>query len=234
MGPEATLVLFEEILKNTPAQKDQDHLRVIIDCNPKIPDRTLNHELKEESPISEMVKSAQILENAGVDFILIPCVSAHVYLVQLQKEIGIPVISILDVLIEEIVLNFQHLETIGLIATDTTIKSQMLNERLSECGINTLVPEQNEQKRVMKAIFGVKSSVSSNISQNASSTFEDNNRSFLDVAESLIQRNAQGIIAGCTEIPIFLKAEAISVPLINPLELLAKKAIKLAKFSKWL
>ncbi len=90
MGPAATLALYERIIALTPAQCDQDHLRVIIDSNPKIPDRTAAILGNGESPLPAMAESAKTLERAGADFIVIPCNTAHYWLDELQKEVAIP------------------------------------------------------------------------------------------------------------------------------------------------
>src|SRR3990170_1742628 len=75
MGPEATLTCFARIIQNTLAEKDQDHLRVIIDSNAKVPDRTEAILGKGPSPVPVLVQSAAGLAQAGADFIIIPCVS---------------------------------------------------------------------------------------------------------------------------------------------------------------
>ena len=77
MGPEATLHLFNLIIKNTPASKDQDHIPVIIYNNPLIPDRTMHIVYNEESPLALLIEGAQHLERAGADMILIACNTAH-------------------------------------------------------------------------------------------------------------------------------------------------------------
>jgi len=68
MGPLATVHLFERIVLRTKAEKDQDHIRILIDNNTKIPDRTLAILGNEESPVNELVNSAKMLENSGADF----------------------------------------------------------------------------------------------------------------------------------------------------------------------
>ena len=76
MGPEATLDCFAKIIKNTPAKKDQEHLRVIIDSNPKIPDRPAAIIGKGESPVPALIHGCRCLQLAGADFIIFPCVTA--------------------------------------------------------------------------------------------------------------------------------------------------------------
>jgi aspartate racemase len=69
MGPEATLLIFAKILEHTPASKDQEHLRVIIDNNPKIPERLPAILGVGENPVPMMVESGRSLIRAGADFI---------------------------------------------------------------------------------------------------------------------------------------------------------------------
>ncbi|MGB4554610.1 MAG: amino acid racemase, partial [bacterium] len=77
MGPEATADLFLKIIRATPAEKDQDHLRVIIDNNPQIPDRTAAIFSQGDDPLPLLVETAKNLARAGADFIVIPCNTAH-------------------------------------------------------------------------------------------------------------------------------------------------------------
>ena len=86
MGPEATVDLFSKILKATPIRTEQDHLRIVIDNNPKIPDRTqaiLSG--RTEEVIALLQETARNLERAGVDFIVMPCNTAHTFFSRLRK-----------------------------------------------------------------------------------------------------------------------------------------------------
>ena len=85
MGPEATVEIFERIVNGTPAKTDQDHLRMIIDNNPGIPDRTAAILKKGPDPLPALIRSAQVLQQAGADFLVIPCNTAHYWLPKLRK-----------------------------------------------------------------------------------------------------------------------------------------------------
>ncbi|HDH63258.1 MAG TPA: amino acid racemase, partial [Firmicutes bacterium] len=85
MGPEATLDLFYKIIKNTPAKKDQEHIHLIIDNYPQIPDRTQFILGKGENPLPYLLRSANLLENAGVDAICMPCNTAHFFVDDIRK-----------------------------------------------------------------------------------------------------------------------------------------------------
>src|SRR5689334_5237573 len=86
MGPQATIDLYQKIVDSTPANVDQDHIHVVIDSNPQIPDRTGYLLGKNENPIAAMLEGLKTLEKANVDFVLIPCNTAHVFVPYLQEQ----------------------------------------------------------------------------------------------------------------------------------------------------
>src|SRR5690554_5446049 len=93
MGPEATCEIFRKIIKFTQVKTDAEHIRVVIDSNTKIPDRTKAIFGKGISPVKEMVATAKNLQGAGADFIIIPCMTAHFFIDEVQKAIDIPIIN---------------------------------------------------------------------------------------------------------------------------------------------
>ena len=90
MGPEATIDLVQKIVDHTPAKKDQDHIHIIVDNNPKIPDRTSAIFNGGEDPTTYLINSANLLTRAGVDFIIIACNTAHYFLPKIKEEMDMP------------------------------------------------------------------------------------------------------------------------------------------------
>jgi len=107
MGPEATLYFYIELIVQTAARTDREHLRVIIDSNPKVPDRIEAILHGGESPVPALAAGAAALEHAGADFIVIPCISAHFFLENLRERTNLPVFSIFDIVAEHIAENHQ-------------------------------------------------------------------------------------------------------------------------------
>jgi len=221
MGPEATLDCFAKIIKNTPATKDQDHLRVVIDSNPKVPDRTAAILGKGDSVVPVLVQGSLNLEQAGADFIIIPCVSAHFFLDELWSQIGLPILSIFDSVAETIKQDHPEIKTVGLMGTSGTIQGGLFQKRLATGGIKTLVCDDHYQAQVMAAIYDIKKGQPDR-SQSAITS------DLISAAESLITQGAEGIIAGCTEIPLALKQEHLSVTYFDSILLLARAAIRLS------
>jgi aspartate racemase len=223
MGPEATIDLFTKILKGTKAKKDQDHLRILIDNNPKIPDRTLALQKKGPSPLPRLVQSARILEKAGADFIVIPCVTVHYYHESLQKKIKIPILHIVEETVKYIGKNLKGTTKIGLIATEGTIHTGLFQKAFPHGAIELLLPHPEVQRKwVTEAIYGKKGI-------KAMGPSDDSKRLLLKASQSLIRQGAQAIIAGCTEVPLVLKEGDLPIPVIDPISILAGTAVRKAR-----
>jgi len=223
MGPDATLNLFQKIIKNTKAMRDQDHLRVLIDNNPKIPDRTPAILGSGENPLPMMIETSKNLERAGADFIVIPCVSAHYFIRELREGVTIPVISIIDEVAGEIESRLPDIKQMGLIATTGTIRAGLFQNRLMEIGVEVLVPTTEDQEDlVMSAIYGESGIKAGFISG-------ENKGKILKASNALIKKGAQGIIGGCTEVPLVFQESDIEAPFLDSLNILALSAIRIAK-----
>jgi aspartate racemase len=218
MGPEATLDLFGKIIANTPAVTDQDHLRVVIDSNPQVPDRTAAILLGGESPVPLMAAGAEALQRAGADYVVIPCVSAHFFLEELRRRVSLPVISMFDVTAEHIRREHPHIKVVGLLGTTGTVAGGHFQARLAQDRIETVTPGPDDQGRVMAAIYDIKG-------LRAARSRAEIANDLRAVAGRLAAAGAQGIVLGCTEIPLVLKAGDLDVPVFDTLTLLARAAI---------
>ena len=221
MGPEATLAFYGRLIENTPARKDQDHVRVIIDSNPKVPDRTAALIWGGESPVPLMTSGIEALERAGADFAVIPCVSAHAFLDELRRQVRIPLLSILDAAAEQVRQEHPGLRRVGLLATTGTVTAGLFQRRLAESGLDVIVPEAQDQARLMTAIYGIK----------ASGARSDRARVAAEVravAEHVVALGAEVSVLGCTELPLVLGPAVVNVPVIDSLLSLARAALRLA------
>jgi aspartate racemase len=221
MGPEATLDLFSKIVANTPAAKDQDHLRVVIDSNPMVPDRTAAILKGGESPVPAMKAGIAALKRAGADFVVIPCVSAHFFLDELQREAELPILSMFDVTAEHIRRHHPNIQRVGMLATSGTLQGGRFRETLERVGIETLAPAEPDQERVMAAIYEIKGAPGGRGRDVIGAEIRK-------ISGRMLQRGAQGVVAGCTEIPLILKPGDIDVPVFDTLLLLARAAIATA------
>jgi aspartate racemase len=216
MGPDATIELFTQIVRRTRAKKDQEHLRVLIDNNPKVPDRTAAVLSGGASCLPELTRSARALKRAGADFIVIPCVTAHYFHDALQKRTSLPVLHVIEETVKRIRKRHPGVRRIGLLASTGTIAAGLFQKALAGTKVELLVPSENTQKDVvMKAIYAVKA---------AGATAEAGSLA-RQAGDELVRRGAQVVIAGCTEIPLVLKDGDLPVPVVDPIAILAEVAI---------
>lgn len=217
MGPAATLSFYGKLIANTPAGSDQDHLRVVIDSNPKVPDRSEAIMRRGESSVPAMVRGVHALARAGADFVVIPCVSAHFFVEELRRLSPLRVVSMLDVIARGIRERDSGIRSVGLLATTGTIEGRFLQRRLLRSGIATIVPCEADQRRVMSAIYSIKANPDGRARIR---------RVLRRVAEALVKAGAQAIVLGCTELPLVLRPGDLRVPVFDTVRLLARAAIE--------
>ncbi|WHY77276.1 amino acid racemase [Neobacillus sp. WH10] len=214
MGPLATVDLMNKIISFTPAKKDQDHIHIIVDNYSQIPDRTTAILGIGTDPAPYIIQSAQRLEKAGADFLVIACNTAHFYFKSIIESVSIPILHM--PLETARFLHVNDMRSVGLLATDGTINTKLYQNICQSYDINVIEPDMQMQKVVMEGIYAIKGS-----------DIEKGRLYLSRVADKLIERGAEAIIAGCTEIPLVLKSSQ-DICIIDPTEILAKSAIKLA------
>ncbi len=221
MGPDATVDFYSRIIRNTNASTDQEHIPVLIFSNPKIPDRTTCIETGNSDTISQYLsESAKILETGGADFISIPCNTVHYYFENIKNSVEIPVMHIIDETVNFILKEYPQTDKINLIGTNGTMKTGLYQERFNKVGIETFIPEENIQNNyVMKAIYGIKSG----------GDLKKARELLISAAKILSEQSgSELVVLGCTEIPLVFNGPVNGLKIVNPTEVLAKKAVELA------
>lgn len=212
MGPAATADFYTKLVSMTPGHSDQDHLRTVIWSDPTVPDRTEALLGRGADPTPWLLHGSRILREAGATVIAIPCNTAHAFLPGIADQVGIPIVHMIGEVGQHLTTLRPHIRTVGLLATTGTIQAGLYQEWLAQAGIELLLSDPTSQENdVMPAIRAVKSGELGSVSADR----------LARAARQLIDRGAQAVIAGCTEIPLGLSAEAIPVPLIDPATVLA-------------
>ena len=216
MGPLATADLFQKIVLLTKADTDREHIRVYIDSNANIPDRTAAILSGGEDPVPEMASALRHLEACGADCIIMPCNTAHYFLPRLQAMTKIPFLSILTAAAEACKAQFPG-KTVGILATRGTLAANLYQEALAQAGVPYLVPDAPAQDALMRVIYdGVKAG-----------TGPDSYRAdFLTVLEQMSVGGAEVFLLGCTELPLAAEALNIALPTVDPTAELAKASIR--------
>ena len=218
LGPEATLDFFGKLLKATNAQTDQEHLHVVINNNPKVPDRHASIAGTGISCVPALVESARTLERAGADFLAMVCNTAHAYETEVREATSLPFLSIIDVSVEACLEHSPKPQRIGLLAADGCLETELYQKQLAAHGVECLLPSPANQRQLMDLIFKVK----------ANKVDDGVKNGMKRLAETLIEEGADIILAACTEVPLVLKTGDIAKPLLSSTDALVTATIAYA------
>lgn len=217
MGPAATVELFSRIVTNTNAKSDDEHAKIVIINDPTIPDRTRYILGKGENPIPKLKQNLVKLANAGADVAVIPCMTAHTFISELEYDSPIPIINAIKLVEDCLSSEKLNIKNVGLLATSGSIKARVFQNQLTK---KIIVPNHENQKLLMDIIYG-KDGIKAGF---INSEIIDRINNIID---DLKKDGAQAIIAGCTEIGLVMNNDNAKVPIIDPISLLAEEAIKI-------
>ncbi|CAA9550324.1 MAG: Aspartate racemase [uncultured Thermomicrobiales bacterium] len=219
MGPLATADLYRKLILATPARRDQDHLHVIIDADPTIPDRTAALRGEGPDPTPALLAAARRLEGAGADFLAIVCNTAHAFLPALRPQLAIPILDMIAETAGQIADSFPGMRRVGILATRGTIETGLYERALRERGLEALIPAPEQQRLVDAGIGAVKEGITGPAAGGW----------LAEASRALVASGAEVLVAGCTEIPLVLDAGMVPVPLIDPTHTLAEAAVREAR-----
>ena len=157
------------------------------------------------------------LAGSGADFVILCANTLHQFVERLERETDIPIIHIAEATADEIMK--KKMSKVGLLGTKQTMEMDFYKSRLKEKEIETLVPEVTDRDFIEKTISD----------ELLKGVFSDESRyRFVEICRKLRSRGAEGIVLGCTEIPLLLKQEDIDIPVINTLTVHAMAAVDFA------
>lgn len=220
MGPEATSDLFRNIVLFTDAKEDPDHIQIFINNNPQIPDRTAYILKKGPSPVPALIESARQLESWGVDFIIIPCNTAHYFYDEIISVVSIPVLNMIDEAARWAKVNLPAINRFGLLSTLGTYHTGLYEKYFEKQGLKIIVPEKDCQYMTMEAVYGEKG-LKAGYRKIPFTLLEK-------VVNHLLIKGVDAIIGGCTEISLIVAELKLKIPVLNPVIVLAKRSIEFA------
>ncbi|MCP4689173.1 MAG: aspartate/glutamate racemase family protein [Desulfobacterales bacterium] len=220
MGPEAAVDLMRRVIEATPALDDVDHVRMIVDNNPKIPSRIKAIiEGGGEDPAPHIVEMARKLAAWGADFLAIPCNTAHYYYDDVRSAVDIPVLNMIQLTADAIVTENPSLQTAGVLASTAVSITGLYQKCFEKKGVSVMYPSREMQDRLMTAIRTIKTSIYG----------EDEKKILRSAARELKEREAGALIVGCTELSIIFNAVDVDAPLYDSAQILAENIVRFAK-----
>jgi aspartate racemase len=207
MGPAATVEFLARLQAYTPAEKDQDHIRVIADINPKAPDRNTPG----SNAGAVLAEMAGALQGCGAQVLAMPCNTAHAHADVIQRASGLPLVDMIDLGAEAAARNGAM--RAGVLGTKGALKLYREYLAARAMGLVALSPER--QEAFMVTLYRIKSG----------DLGDDVTREMAGHAEALRKEGAEVLIAGCTEVPLVLDNSDVKLELIDPGDLLARRCV---------
>ena len=214
----SSVYFYEMLTSHTHAERDQDHLNILISSRADTPDRTefiLGR--SEDNPLDVMRSEVEKLIGAGADVIAIPCNTAHYFYEGLSEVSSVPVINIIKQ--TAIFCKRMGICRVGILATEGTVASGAYGSVFEMAQIECVYPTQEEQRKISDIIYGqVKKGLSPDM------------EGFMEVADKLMSRGCDKLILGCTELSLLKRSDKLSDGLfVDSLEVLAYSAIKMCQ-----
>jgi len=225
VGPAATVDFLQKVVRNTPAARDQEHIKVIVEQNPQIPDRTDYLTGFGVDPTLALYATCKKLEDGGADLIAIPCNTAHAFIAPIESRLRVPIVNMMNVTADYLRTAFPTVDRIGLLATDGTIASGVYRTALEARGMTQVLPPLAMQARVTNAIYGARG-------VKAGFTSGECADDIIAAVESLLLQQVEVILLACTELPLLFPDAATvtrkgrTAHLVDPTDVLARCCVE--------
>ncbi|MDP7477501.1 MAG: amino acid racemase [Candidatus Peribacteraceae bacterium] len=210
MGPSASLDFYRMLIEQSDGQTNEGYPHILL-SNLPVPD-FIEDRSREEEAVQMVEDEARKLEQAGADFLVITCNTMHLHLDRFQNVVSIPFISMIDAVVD--CVRGDGFDCVGLLGSPTTICSGLYQEPLKHLGIKVIIPNEGDQSFITHTIF--------RIIAGKADTHDSLKISM--IIDRLRCAGGQGVILGCTELPLLVSEMDLSVPLFKSSEILAKRA----------
>lgn len=219
MGPKATAVFVEKVIESTAANKDQDHIDMVILNHATIPDRTSAIvESKYDDFLACIQKDIKLLEIAGVANIAIPCNTAHYFYDKMIEMTDINIINMVEETIQRIYNQFGENSKVGILATQGTLSSGIYEKACNKYNLQLYVPNEIVRERTMKIIYD---NIKSNLNVDAREIEEIIN-------DLLINEKCKCVIIACTELSCIKLRDEVAKNCVDAMGVLVEKSIALS------
>ncbi len=219
MGPAASVDLYAKVVALAGARRDQDHVRLILDGDPLVPDRQAAVSGTGESAGPAIVAKALRLEAAGAEVLAMACHAAHAYQRDVEEATRLPFVSLIEVAVAAAAHAAPEARVAGLLATPATLRARLYDEVAARAGLRLATPDDLEdgRRRLMDLVWRVK----------AGDDGAEVRSGMAELARELVERGAGVIIAACTEVPLVVGPADVAVPLVDATAALAERLVAL-------
>ncbi len=215
LGPETTSEFYMSIIKRN-SERSNSHPRILVHNVPmpfSLEEDIVKNSRNEHKLLPLLLEGLNILQDK-VDFIVIPCNTAHIFIDDVRVQSKIPVLSIIEEVVDRI--KSKKIGRVGILATSKTIESKLFDSKLVSNNIGCITPDANDQRRVSEIIHLLLKGVKS----------KELKSGLMGIVDKLKDDGAEAIILGCTDLQLLLKQEESPIELIDTLDVLADSVVK--------
>ena len=218
LSPESTVTYYQRIVRRyQEILGDHSYPEIIIYSVSFQKFINWMAEEKWDKITEELTNAIRVPTSAGADFAVIATNTMHAVFDKVQEKSPIPLISIIEATAEAI--KKEGVDRVGLLGMTFTMEKRFYKKKLSSYGIKTLIPEKADRDYINKVVFE---------ELTRGLTKSDSRNELLRIIEDLVERRAQGIVLGCTEIPLLINSQYTSVKLFDTAKIHADKALEFA------
>lgn len=218
MGPAATVDFMDKLLKATHAPTEQDNLRLLVDCNPHVPDR--NHLAPDgPQPGPVLADMARGLQRSGADFVVMACNTAHAYEADIRAALTVPFVSLIAETAATLRARHPQVKRVGLLAASGCLEARLYQDAVARNGVEALTLDPEGLQRFMRVLYDIKRGDLSDATR----------AEMRALADQLIADGAEVVIAGCTEVPLVLSQADLARPLLDTTAVLVERTLAYAR-----
>jgi aspartate racemase len=215
MSPESTIHYYEQIIHGYLSRFGTHQYPEIVIYSVTFEPYIQWQEAGEwDQMAKDMIKASRRLEAAGANFIVIATNTMHKVVDEVQAAVQIPILSMLDVVAQTIL--DQGLTTVGLLGTMYTMTDGFYVDGLEKFGLSVIVPDDLDRHLVHDVIFSelIKGEI-----------LPESRQKFIEIIRKLETAGAEGIVLGCTEIPMLISAGDVNLPIFDTTHIHAEAAL---------
>ena len=217
MGPMASQLFYKMVTEHTAAERDQDHIDLILLSDASMPDRTgaiLSGQY--EGPEEQLLADARLLETCGCAAIAITCNTAHFFADRIAGRVGIPILHMIRETASALARRCPG-GTVGVLATDGTIQTGLYQKALEARGLAPWTPPAEIQREVMHQIY-----------DRVKKGLPWDGESWARIEDACRGAGCAAVVLACTELSVIKADQGLADWYVDPMEVLARKVIETA------
>jgi aspartate racemase len=221
MGPAATVDFLGRVVEATDVSVEQEHLHILVDCDPSVPDRTAFLLGQGPDPRPHLVRVARSLVLAGAELLVMPCNTAHVWIDDIRDSVKVDVVDWITEVAARVA--GEGSVRVGVFATTGTLMARLYQDALASKGVDALLPEEHLQEELMAIVYGSGGVKQAGLSYDLASRLQE-------IEAKVATEGADAVLLACTEFSLLFRAyeRLWDIRVFDAAQIVAERVVSLA------